>query len=143
MDYTYARANRINIDLFQKVKEAILEEPQRLGMGDWIAGPSSFYHVKQKPRCGTVACIAGWAAIVAHRERYQASIPLAAEKAKFRPWENAIRELNLPPGDDNKLFYHSSWPHPFLEQYDGHNEGTAANAAVVCARIDHYLETGK
>jgi hypothetical protein len=56
--------------LLGDVIEAIRQEPARLDMSDWI----THFHEKSiavpeegGPACGTVACIAGWAVILARR----------------------------------------------------------------------------
>jgi len=56
---------KLNVTLLRKVMKHILEEPRRLRQSEWLAkkGDAYYKHVprKERPPCGTVACIAGWA----------------------------------------------------------------------------------
>lgn len=56
-------------DVLQWVIRKVKEEPKRLYMSDWVvlfkgrAAQGYWIRAKDKPRCGTAACMAGWAGI--------------------------------------------------------------------------------
>lgn len=61
-------------ELVERILEAISEDPQRLDMSWWIFlfkgkdKANSVYRTRNKPACGTVACFAGWGAVLLGHE---------------------------------------------------------------------------
>ena len=47
----------VNVELLQRIKQHILQEPKRLQMNIW----RNRFSGTNAPSCGTIACIAGWA----------------------------------------------------------------------------------
>jgi len=66
---------KLNIELFEKVKAHILEEPRRLSQITWVTTreqqPVRFAEIvssDQEPPCGTVACVAGWTSLLSEKK---------------------------------------------------------------------------
>jgi hypothetical protein len=114
----------MNIELLQRVKTHILEEPRRLSMNAW------FYNVNPEqggnPPCETVGCIAGWADFLKHgvvigNEQIGSSLELTGDQRK-------------------RLFYAHYWPEPFWTRYI-YSTSKEENAKVTADRIDHFIAT--
>lgn len=131
---------KLNVRLLRCIKRHILEEPRRLVMftlgkqgvpgekfhGD--NGPQAF------PKCGTVACIAGWACLLSGQSIY-AGAKVAGEL------------LGLPYRDDDSgpadaLFFTFDWPHQFRDAYDDARTPTK-RAKIAADRIEHLIATGE
>lgn len=130
----------MNVELLERVKAHILEDPRRLDMELWIQdkmyGPDS-------PPCGTVGCIAGWAVELTE-----------GGAAHFRSsyiTEEARKLLDLTFQQSGTLFHTDSWPEEFRDAYAAtyKNYGWMApdyrlkQAQVTAARIDHLIQTGE
>jgi hypothetical protein len=83
--------------LLKKIRKLILEEPKRLDMRDWVKALSGNKDVWTKPSalpaCGTVACMAGWGAVLlrpTNVERHELSRSAESVLTKLigfnRPW---------------------------------------------------------
>jgi len=122
----------MNVELLEKVKQHILEEPRRLVMGRVklegepgttpkpnslmpIYAAGNTYESKQKfPDCGTMACIMGWARILD---------PVAARDGGF-----------------GRLCDASTWPKRFRNRY-AKAKTPIMRAKIAAARIDHFIKT--
>lgn len=132
--------SKLNVRLLRRIKRHILEEPNRLVMrtlgkigvagemfhGD--SGPQSF------PKCGTAACIAGWACSLSGQSIY-AGAQVAGEL------------LGLPYIDDysgpaNALFFTFDWPQRFKDAYNDARTPTK-RAKIAADRIEHLIKTGE
>lgn len=128
-----AYAGSMNVELLQKIKQAILEEPRRIDMTSWALHPLS---VENPPACNTVACIAGWAVALTNNLRgkalsgFEDGIEYTAEKY-----------LDLPYPFSRRLFYMSRWPRTFQERLIYLSPRTPEYARVVADRIDHFIAT--
>ncbi len=123
----------INVSLLEKVKEAVLANPNRVNMEKWfgaeIAGGVYTTSLEMfKNDCNTTACIAGWAIFLGN--------PNNVDYAHFAAAD--LLGLDLPTSD--KLFLSHYWPRKFYslllsaktqEEY----------AQVVADRIDHFIAT--
>ena len=128
----------LNVELLQKVKAAILEDPRRLDMCEWVSEHPDpemcttevhWLAEDQIPPCGTVACIAGWAAVLAGHRLFSL---------------DAVRAALV--GDDgyaplNDLFYVGHWPYDLAERYANAEAGgdRAGMAAAAAERIDRFV----
>lgn len=54
---------RTAIGILKAVAQAIVDEPRRYRQSSWIK-PAEALHTRQRPACGTAACVAGWVVIV-------------------------------------------------------------------------------
>jgi hypothetical protein len=121
----------MNIPLLRKVQRHILTEPQRVYMGDWIM--TNEQAVRRglrncQPACGTVACIAGWAAILSDcRDE----------------WHRTERPhiLDIPYHSERRLFYTLYWDGDWAAKLRATVPGTRAYAQVVSDYIDYFIET--
>lgn len=133
----------MNIELLQRVKQYILEEPNRLvmsqevklkedGFTDPLDGYESIERVILNPPCGTTACIAGWCTILGQN--------ITPEDARRRNCKSAAQELlELDRFTINRLYYTTQWPEQF---YDAFKTTNIRKRAEVCAaRIDHFIAT--
>lgn len=133
--------------ILSRVKALIFEEPKRLDMDQW-----GFRSSDSAPACGTVACIAGWADLVAAP---------ALETGLKRAWspdgKKRLRgEVFLPrnvPGKASKLlglreeltsrmFYVGYWPFQFWTRHAS-AKTPRQRAKVTCERIDHFIANGE
>ena len=133
----------INVELLERVKAAILEEPRRVSMDDWgINYPDiSVQFDDDLPPCGTVACIAGWAAKLSgdtlFSEGFQRIIP---------PPEEIWKDGHLTPqgvewdAAQDRLCYVGSWPHDLRDELKWYDIGTKGYAEVVAKRIDRFIK---
>lgn len=128
----------MNVELLNRVKQHILEEPRRLDM-DTIkckVDPT----LEKNPPCGTVGCIAGWATILS-----------PDFERKISPeWENEQELLGISQEQAYRLFTEPKfrlirgeglgWPADLADAYRVAN--TAKERAEVTARrIDRFIET--
>lgn len=126
--------------LLRRVKDAILEEPKRLEMETWVA----VGHIgKGAPPCGTVACVAGWVAILARSDSERTPIARAAQSVasahQGTRW-TAMQALNIGSCQANSLFYVAKWPAKYAKQY--YRAKTARGRALVTGRrIDAFIES--
>ncbi len=116
----------MNVELMNKVREAILDNPRRVDMGD-------FCYSKEK--CGTVGCIAGWAMILSGIK------PSFIKAGDFSPHNVGRDLLNISDEQAHKLFYVNSWPWQDIriELYKS-NEGTKRYARAVAAACDCAIQ---
>lgn len=118
----------VNVDLFQKVKEKILEEPRRFDMSVWgnhvpLLPPETY------PPCGTVACIAGWALLLesgAEAKGFDFCSPVKAAKV-----------LALPLERRGEVFHAERWPDSFRARYQV--AANPAEQAQVAADFIDYI----
>jgi hypothetical protein len=115
----------MNVELLQRIKAHILEDPRRVGMSNWIRRRSPR---EGGPSCGTVACIAGWAYILSERQ-----VP---------PFYTQVtRLLGLDSQQGQRLFFELYWPSKFYAQIQTCQQGAAEYAQTVADRIDHFIAT--
>lgn len=124
----------MNLQMFERIKEKILTDPENFEMNDF--------------RCGTSFCIAGWAVALDCMDKGTV-IP----EDPCWNWEaNAAKILGITSEYDEDyleqielsqaemLFYVGDWPEVFQHNhYDDENKDSRAKNA--CARIDHFIAT--
>lgn len=126
----------MNVELLRKVQKHILEEPLRVDMGNWrIDGKFRLESLGVKPEkipaCGTIACIAGWADLLANGRLDEDLI-----------FARAIGALAIDDNQADILFHDDEWPADlYYEPYES-QPGTKEYAACVSRRIDRFIETG-
>ena len=129
----------MNVKLLRKVKKHILEEPKRLKMWSWIVLRSKYSRRVERSdsvggdrpfaRCGTAACIAGWACILSKQN------PVGVVEIH----NAAIELLGLTQVQAHKLFGPLSWPDKFYRT--DLDSGSRTAAEVTAARIEHFIKT--
>ncbi len=121
----------MNVELLDQIKQAILEEPRRIRMYDWVTRISDVPEDKRPP-CGTVACIAGWAVALSTGLRGDALYDYDGISSAA---------ADLLDCDPDILFHVSEWPKSWRERLDKVSSGTPAYAAVVAEFIDEFIRT--
>jgi hypothetical protein len=125
----------MNTKLLKRVREAIVQYPEQFDMGNWFENNAC------SSRCGTAACIAGWAVTLANA-KYKES-PRAAYDEVLNDEVScpAERVLELLGGEANRLFYTMYWPDDFKQAYRDAKYDPVARARVGAERIDHFIKT--
>jgi hypothetical protein len=122
------------VKLLRKVEEHILGEPKRLEMEVWCdKWNGTKAEQKYYPSCGTVACIAGWVAILGGKK--------IRDDLYFDP-SVAEKLLGLNSIESHSLFYLSYWPMKYLNRYEA-AETPRAKAKATVARIEHFIKKGE
>ena len=127
-----AKSPKLNVRLLRRIQRHILAEPKRLDMRSWLIMYSKQQATENSsiPRCGTVACIAGWAVALTRKViKNDAYIQYMASK-----------ELGLGHEEDDNLFLPSTWPSPWRERLLRYQPGTKLYAEVVSRYIDFFIE---
>lgn len=116
-----------SIDILQKVKQHILEEPRRLRMTTW------FYKTDlvdpMSPPCGTIGCIAGFTVMLSGKI-------VEVETVQ----EEAMELLGINDKQAGELFYTSQWPQRFSTEYFDYGWASKERAEVTARRIDAFIE---
>lgn len=122
----------MNVELLEKVKQHILEEPKRLWMGDWAfkVSPTD----ENAPACGTVGCIAGWASLLSNPTQPFSDVANSADDPN-------VNNLDLDEDTAWRLFYVDSWPVQFVDAYDKARGDLTKRAEITAARIEHFIKT--
>lgn len=121
----------VNVELFQEIKQKILEEPRRLNMSTWacIREPGMSWGDLMPP-CGTTACIAGWATFIDAEKR-----GLSKESVSINAVE-AANLLGLTRENAGDVFVAICWPRSFRERYES-ADSPKASAEVAAEFIDY------
>jgi hypothetical protein len=129
----------MNVELLRKIEAHILAEPKRLHMSSFMMRQSArnvLSSVGGKPvgypKCGTAACIAGWAVIL------EDGLP-QGYLTGAQIYDRAQELLGLHVGQADRLFYRMSWPDEFYDM--GGDDGTQKTAEVAVKRIEHFIKT--
>lgn len=121
---------RINVELLNKVKRHILENPRRLNMNYVIARkgekevqlhPSNFS--RRWPSCGTVGCIAGWTVLLKDGMDFAGDAQSRAQEL-----------LGITSSQANELFY----PEGLLQC-----RATVKDARTIAKHIDEFIESAQ
>lgn len=115
----------MNVELLQKVKAHILEEPKRLFMPVVLHCNMSDVPEVRKPPCGTMACIAGWACLLKGVPHLDVHSSVAQEL------------LEISESQAQRLFFGLS--EEYKKAWDG--SGSAEEAELIAARIDRFINT--
>jgi hypothetical protein len=130
----------MNTKLLRKIQQEIRKEPRRLDMSVWIDVYPPRHTID--PPCGTTACIAGFATILASRDKKTFSEEALKIKRDYErsTQEEGGKTLLLTPQQSSRLFFVHSWPEKFRDRWYGaltkHTE-----AEIACERIEHFIKT--
>lgn len=123
----------MNVELLRKVKKHILEEPKRLYMTSYMNFRKKDKIGRPFPKCGTTACIAGWACILTID--MEPALLYASTSIGFE----AQRLLDLSSDEKYRLFEPLGWPEQFKQGASG--DGKKKTAEIAAARIEHFIRT--
>lgn len=125
----------MNVKLLRKVKAHILAEPKRLYMSSYIKSEAHNMDIGHDyPKCGTAACIAGWACLLELKP-----------KDPYEFWQThsvgpeAAALLGIDDQAAYRLFEPSEWPKQFARGRS--DDGAKETAKVAAARIEHFIKT--
>lgn len=135
----------MNVELLQRVKQHILDEPLRLEMVEGLKfrapGTQRRVHCANEeyvptPACGTIGCIAGWACILGDKT--------FADAHPGDPCWGTVREraeeLLQIPTSSSRLFRVNWWPEDLFNRYE-HAETQQERAEILAERIERYIKT--
>jgi hypothetical protein len=141
-----AKKMPLNVKLLNMVKQHILDEPARLRMDCWLVkGPANKniytampgYNEPKDftlPSCGTVGCIAGWAAILSAPKPEEINADSYMVRAEYAADTLGI-DADFEPFD---LFFCDQWPIQMREAY--YEALSAEERAQIVARvIDQFI----
>lgn len=134
----------MNIELLEKVRKHILEEPKRVNMKEWLINShindfeiKRLKKINKAPKCNTVGCIAGWAQQLCSKKKLH-----SFDRCKAKN----LLELDINEAD--RLFLlkkmtmnNNHWPFHFEDELKKHTPGTRAYARIVAKRIKHFINT--
>lgn len=109
----------IDVDILMRSKERILQEPTQVNMSSWA----------YRNRCGTVACIGGWACVLK-------GIPY--DEVDFVVAQRSIG-LSYDPIRADSLFSTVHWDEPYRYRLGLVPSGTKEYAEIVAEYIDYFL----
>lgn len=128
----------MNKELFEKIKERILAQPEHFHMSSFIDSEDDEYGSAEEllkeidisdMKCGTTACIAGWACLLTNSD------PREVTESGFEVV--AMRVLDIP---NDRLFYTDEWPESKYDEFYW-TESAQDKARIACEVIDSYIET--
>jgi hypothetical protein len=138
----------MNVKLLRRIQKHILAEPKRFRMLDWIekqtaTDPTYIADDSERvsfPKCGTVACIGGWAVLLSKKK------PSRTHYEGFRAAK--LLGLNRPHGhldrvrstDSERLFFTEAWPIDFSMKFN-RAKTPEDRARIAAKRIDHFIKT--
>lgn len=100
-------------ELLRAIKAHVLEEPKRLEMEFYLATKKEIQteetlskYRNRLPRCGTIACIAGWACVLTGRKPYYSYDEMAASL------------LGVETDTGWRLFNECRWPLRLLKKHN-------------------------
>lgn len=120
----------MNIALLEKIKLAIMAEPQLFDMAHFIK-PHYELTTKGYKQCGTSACIAGLAWILSGQK----------EEGGVYPEETARAALDITSAEAKRLFHVSNWPILIRRKYYDVVDNKVRDAEIACERIDYFIQT--
>lgn len=135
----------MNKPLLRQIIATIEAEPRRLRMEAWFTK-----HTNQLPRCGTVACIAGWA-LVLHEHKPGVPFKRVRDAIQLRHSTDidfgdflsvGAKALGLTEAQSYRLFYLGAWPTVLFAAYNL-AKTPATRASVTVRRIKHFMRTGQ
>lgn len=131
----------MNTRLLRKVAKHIAEEPKRFQMGNWYQSNEVRTVVNEFattapathpfPKCGTAACIGGWACILSGITDRDVLEDAGQAAAHF---------LAINDEKADRLFAVRSWPNAFRKKYRSAKKVTT-RVRIAVARIEHFIKT--
>jgi len=164
------KPSKATIKKLRKLQEFIRKEPRRFDMSWWgtsVKNPEALKEnplarlidqcgetnydlsvptfLAQKPPCGTVACLAGSALMMAGKIKPKFSKVEDGEIAVFDfGWDTpdvAAHYLGIDEDGQELLFHLEGWPDKLQDGFEDLTPKRQVERA--CKRIDHYIETGE
>ena len=137
----------MNVALFEKVIEAITEEPKRLDIWQWqnMVGPYANYG----PACGVIGCIAGWGDILSHTEGNKSVEAIKNAVVEIREEENerltSVRQraqeaFEITREEAGRLFAPQAWPEDLQQDLNLTTPGTPEHANAVVKAIRQFID---
>lgn len=127
---------KVNVRLLRRIEKHILAEPRRMNMRFGLQRSTA-------APCGTVGCIAGWAAKLSGAVSPEQFNKLVLDGSDIFPRDEAAAALKLPSWfDSNKLFYVGEWPEEFRLAYYA-SKTQRGTVRVVVNRIEHLIKHGE
>ena len=127
----------LNEPLFRQIQHQLRTHPEQYNQGNWGDGNA----------CGTVCCLAGWAALLAHPGARLEYFEVIKDDKNLGTIPNvAHKELGLGERKSETLFMLGGWKNEDLsDQFvEARNQGDqVAQANIACKYLDWYLETQK
>lgn len=137
----------MNRESFQKIKDHIHANPKRVDMevyidhkadgGDLCELSEIAIRVRDRddyyPDCGTVGCIAGWAAVLMGKAG-----PSIRHSGICDIKDTAMRALDITLAQAERLFYVAAWPKDLQNAYN-----SAVNGNLVVRRGVYVRETDR
>jgi len=132
----------MNRENFERVKAAILANPDSFNMRNWAL------HDNESP-CGTVGCIAGfcdWLMALDGRKRTaftpdgRINEPQMERREKLVQ-RNAIQFLGITPEEGDRIFLRDDWPLHLEGEYCAANT-KQRRAEIAVRRLDYFMENG-
>jgi len=136
---------RLNYKLFEKVKVHILEEPRRLRQACWVEHKSSesswgydnynaiISEGAKEPPCGTVACVAGWTALLVKGPSFQGNASWVAKNTLVQGEDSDQKVYQARLDLYNNVFM-------CFPEDDKLKPGTLKYARAVVKSIDEFIE---
>lgn len=127
----------VNVELFQKVKAFILEEPRRLNMIAWMETwtDKDVEKYNELPPCGTTMCIAGTAYLLSVADKITKQT-VENHQRKFTQ-KAAADFLGLDYNQSENIFHLYLWPEEFAKRYN--NTNNAQERAQATADYIDYI----
>ncbi len=135
-------SKQINEPLLRKIQEEIRGNPSNFNMASYFGGALSEVDIRigvLEHKCGTTACIAGWAlALNPSVELQRVAYCLEDYDADDIEWK-ASNLLGMSQEQASRLFHTDQWPREFQSRYDkcSHDE----ECQVAIERIEHFIQT--
>lgn len=139
---------KLNVRLLRKIKKHILAVPERFAMNwfivrgtpgqiiehlDWRQPMSLDGEFRKAPACGTVGCIAGWAAFFTAKNPQRLTNDSAERRGK--------KALGLSKDQAKTLFFTEEWPDGG-EAYDA-AKTPRRKAELAAERIEEFIQENK
>jgi hypothetical protein len=129
----------MNVELLQKIKAHILEEPKRVCMSSWRLRGSDIERADlMRPACDTVCCISGWAAELSGSKDYIGRADLLGLDGTS---ERPTTSQEDTASQAQRLFYTSCWPPKWGSMLDRTLPQSQEYARVVADYIDYFIKT--
>jgi len=111
----------MNVKNLHRAIQYFEQEPLRLDMGEWLRYKPAGNRNSYDPPCGTVACLAGSAAILTAKDKgIERPFDLLNDGSTFT--EIAAAFFDLPADVCDKLFLVGRWPEPYYALYSKFTE---------------------
>jgi hypothetical protein len=132
----------MNVELLQKIKTHVLEEPKRVYMSSWrIRGDDIERAGLMRPECNTVCCISGLATELSGSKNCIGRADLLGLQGD--PGYPTRRQASGkdPASQAQRIFYVSCWPTKWRRTLERTFPQSQEYAQVVADYIDYFIKT--